>query len=214
MELVLVIFSAISAISTAILAFLLWQMQNSLNITIKKKNESDARIYDKLERLLQRNQATTEQKFTELIEAQSQSSDQIYELLRGSGDLQIDRLQTIVDKLDADSQLIKKTNEFLHRQSEQLQTVSDGISTGNQLLNKTHEVLHESGELQSGKLQQMIDEIETITKITKYIASLHESVRKGGDRQSEQLQTVSEQLQTVADKVESLKNSLEESIKF
>jgi Rad3-related DNA helicase len=133
MELVLVVFSAVSAISTAILVFLILQIQKSLNTNAKKRTESDADIYKQLERLLQRHQAI-EQKLVELIDAQSKSVDKVYELLRGSGDLQIGRLQLIIETLE----IIKKSIASLY------------------------ELLRGDGELQVGKLQTVADKLEAL----------------------------------------------------
>ncbi len=99
MELALVIFSAVSAISTATLALILLKMQKNLNANAKKRTESDSDIYRQLERLLQGSQAI-EQKIVELIEAQSTSTDKVYELLRTSGALQVRKLQIVADKLE------------------------------------------------------------------------------------------------------------------
>jgi len=111
MELALVVFSAVSAISTAILVFLLLQIQKSLNTNAKKRIESDADIYKQLERLLQRNQAI-EQKLVEILDTQSKSVDKVYELLRGSGDLQIGKLQTVADKLEALKNSLEESIRF------------------------------------------------------------------------------------------------------
>ncbi|CCH98589.1 MULTISPECIES: hypothetical protein [Microcystis] len=133
MELALVIFSAVSAISTAILAFILLQIQKSLNTNAKKRTESDSDIYKQLERLIQRNQAI-EQKLVELIDAQSKSIDKVYELLRGSGDLQIGRLQAIIDTLE----ILKKN------------------------ISSLYELLRGGGDLQVGKLQTVADKLEAL----------------------------------------------------
>jgi len=111
MELALVIFSAISAISTAILALILLQIQKSLNTNAKKRTESDTDIYKQLEYLLERNQAI-EHKLVELIDAHKKSIDKVYELLRGSGDLQIGRLQAIVDTLEALKNSLEESVRF------------------------------------------------------------------------------------------------------
>ncbi|MGA1546699.1 MAG: hypothetical protein ACO349_07105 [Flavobacteriaceae bacterium] len=111
MELALVIFSAVSAISTAILAFILLQMQKGLNTNAKKRTKSDSDIYKQLERLIQSNQVM-EQKLVELINAQSKSIDKVCELLRGSGDLQIGKLQTVADKLEALKNSLEESVRF------------------------------------------------------------------------------------------------------
>jgi len=133
MELALVVFSAVSAISTAIVAFLLLQIQKSLNTSAKKRTEFDTDIYKQLERLLQRNQAI-EQKLVEMIDAQSKSIDKVYELLRGGGELQIGRLQSIIDALE-----ILKEN-----------------------IASLYELLRGGGELQIGKLQTVADKLEAL----------------------------------------------------
>jgi len=133
MELALVIFSAVSAISTTTLAFLLLQIQKSLKINAKKRTESDADSQKQLERLLQRNQAI-EQKLVELIDAQSKSLDKVYELLRGSGELQVGRLQAIIDTLE----ILKKNIASLY------------------------ELLRGDGDLQVGKLQTVADKLEAL----------------------------------------------------
>jgi Rad3-related DNA helicase len=133
MELALVIFSAVSAISTAILVFILLQMQKSLNANAKKRIESDSDIYKQLEALIQRNQAI-EQKLVELIDSQSRSIDKVYELLRGSGDLQIGKLQATIDTLE----ILEKTIASLY------------------------ELLRGDGDLQAGKLQTVADKLEAL----------------------------------------------------
>ena len=132
MELALVIFSAVSAISTASLAFILFQIQKSLNTSAKKRTESDADIYKQLERLVQGNQSI-DQKLVWLFD-QSKSIDKVYELLRGNGDLQIGRLQVIIDRLE----ILKKNIASLY------------------------ELLKGSGDLQVGKLQTIADKLEAL----------------------------------------------------
>jgi len=186
MELALVIFSAVSAISTASLAFILFQIQKSLKISAKKRTESDADIYKQLERLEQGNQSI-EQKLVWLIDAQnksidaqSKSIDKVYVLLRGNGDLQVNKLQLIEQKLV----------ELIDAQSKSI--------------DKVYELLRGSGDLQINRLQVIIDTLEILGK---NIASLHELLKGSRDLQVGKLQTI-------ADNLEALKNSLEESVRF
>jgi hypothetical protein len=133
MELALVIFSAVSAISTAILAFILLRIQKSLTTNAKKRTESDADISKQLESLLQGNQAI-EHQLVQLIDAQSKSINKVCELLRGSGDLQIGRLQGIIDTLE----ILKKN------------------------ISSLYELLRGGGEMQVGKLQTVADKLEAL----------------------------------------------------
>jgi ABC-type xylose transport system substrate-binding protein len=75
-----------------------------------------------------------EQKLVELIDAHSKSIDKVYELLRGNGDLQIGRLQVIIDRLE----ILKKNIASLY------------------------ELLKGSGDLQVGKLQTIADKLEAL----------------------------------------------------
>ena len=214
MELALVIFSAVSAISTASLAFILFQIQKSLNTSAKKRTESDADIYKQLERLVQGNQSI-DQKLVWLFD-QSKSIDKVYELLRGSGDLQINRLQLIEQKLveliDAQSKSIDKVYELLRGngdlQINRLQLIEQKlvelIDAQSKSIDKVYELLRGNGDLQIGRLQVIIDRLEILKK---NIASLYELLKGSGDLQVGKLQTI-------ADKLEALKNSLEESVKF
>ncbi len=111
MEAVLVVFSAISALSTTILAVLLFQIQSSLNGNAKKQAEASADFSKQLERLLQRNQAL-EQKLSELLDAQSKSSDKVCETLRGSGEMQARHLQLVANKLEALKTSLEESIKF------------------------------------------------------------------------------------------------------
>lgn len=137
MELALVVFSAISAISTIILAFLVLQTQKSINTNAKKRIESDLDSYKQLERLLQKNQAI-EQKLVELIDAQGKSIDKVYELIRGIGELKITNLQSIE----------KKLVEYTNSQSKPI--------------NKVCELLSENGDKQARSLQTVTEKLEEL----------------------------------------------------
>jgi len=173
MELALVIFSAVSAISTASLAFILFQIQKSLNTSAKKRTESDADIYKQLERLVQGNQSI-DQKLVWLFD-QSKSIDKVYELLRGSGDLQINRLQLIEQKLV----------ELIDAQSKSI--------------DKVYELLRGNGDLQIGRLQVIIDRLEILKK---NIASLYELLKGSGDLQVGKLQTIADKLEALKNSLE------------
>ena len=173
MELALVIFSAVSAISTASLAFILFQIQKSLNTSAKKRTESDADIYKQLERLVQGNQSI-DQKLVWLFD-QSKSIDKVYELLRGNGDLQINRLQLIEQKLV----------ELIDAQSKSI--------------DKVYELLRGNGDLQIGRLQVIIDRLEILKK---NIASLYELLKGSGDLQVGKLQTIADKLEALKNSLE------------
>ena len=174
MELALIFFSAVSAISTATLAFLLLQIQKSLNTNAKKRTESDAGIYKQLERLLQRNQAV-EQKLVELINAQSNSIDKVCELLGRNGDVHVEKLQTIADKLNTQSRSIDRVCELLRGTGDlqigRLQSVIEMLEILKTNIANLYELLREGGDLQVGKLKTVADKIESL----KY--SLEESIR-------------------------------------
>jgi len=178
MELALVIFSAISAILTATLVFISLQIQKSLNANAKKRTESDADTYKQLERLLQRNQAI-EQKLVELADAQSKSIDKVYELLRGSSDLQVGKLQMVADKIEAMKNSLGESDAVINKQLERLlqknqaieQKLVELIGAQSKSIDKVYELLRGSGDMQVGKLQMVADKIEALKN------SLEESVR-------------------------------------
>jgi hypothetical protein len=135
MELAIVVFSAISAISTTTLAFLVLETQKNINTNAKKRTESDLNSYKQIESLLQRNQAI-EQKLIELTDAQGKSIDKVYELLREGGDTEISKLKAIEQKL------IELTD-------------AQGKS-----IDKVYELLRESGDKQVGKLEELKNSLE------------------------------------------------------
>lgn len=111
MDIVLVICSAISAISTTMLAVLLFQTQIGLKANAKKQAEATSSISKQIERLLQRNQAL-EQTLSELLDGQSKSSDKVCETLRGSGEMQAKQLQLVADKLEALKTSLEESIKF------------------------------------------------------------------------------------------------------
>ncbi|MCS6812343.1 MAG: hypothetical protein NZ772_02025 [Cyanobacteria bacterium] len=111
MEIILAVFSAISAISTITLAVLLFQTQTSLNANTKKQADASANISKQIERLVQRNQAL-EQKLSEWLDAQSKSSDKVCETLYSSGEMQVKQLQLVANKLEALKNSLEESINF------------------------------------------------------------------------------------------------------
>ena len=99
MEVGLLVFSAVSAISTVALVVFVIQIQKGLNTNFKKQIRSYESLGKQFEDMLHENQVI-QQRLVELTQTHNKSIEKLYELLRGSGDIQVEELQAVAKKLE------------------------------------------------------------------------------------------------------------------
>lgn len=180
MDITLLVFSAVSAISTAITAAMVFQIQKLIysgkmqqekllrvventNETsreirhlaseqIKSQTEFDASNKKQIEDLIQANQ-NIENCLNELLQANQQSIDRLYNLLHENTSIQLDKWQAGINELGA---LRNSLDENVENRINELLQVNQQSS------DRLYNLLHENTSIQLEKLKILADKLEEL----------------------------------------------------
>ena len=194
MEIILTVFSAVSAFSTTALAVLFFKAQARLNENTKKHTEL----------ILQQTQALGQQ-LSEILDAQNQSGDKVCEVLNNSSNTQIECIEKLLQQNHALEQKLSDIYQVLHKSGlMQGQKLSEILDAQNQSRDKVCEVLSNSSHAEIEHIEKIVNQNQGLEHKLSEIAQILQNIGK----------MQGQRLQALADKLTNLKDSLDESIKF
>lgn len=194
MEIILTVFSAVSALSTTALAVLFFKAQARLNENTKKHTEL----------ILQQTQALGQQ-LSEILDAQNQSGDKVCEVLNNSSNTQIECIEKLLQQNHALEQKLSDIYQVLHKSGlMQGQKLSEILDAQNQSRDKVCEVLSNSSHAEIEHIEKIVNQNQGLEHKLSEIAQILQNIGK----------MQGQRLQALADKLTNLKDSLDESIKF
>jgi len=194
MEIILTVFSAVSALSTTTLAVLFFKAQARLNENTKKHTEL----------ILQQTQALGQQ-LSEILDAQNQSGDNVCEVLNNSSNTQTEGIEKLVQQNHVLEQKLSEIYQILQKtDAMQGQKLSEILDAQNQSGDKVCEVLNNNNDTEIECIEKIVKQNQDLEQKLSAIAQILQNIGK----------MQGQRLQALADKLTNLKDSLDESIKL